>query len=339
VGELKVVRSICLFTESPSKHSIARLNSLSGRLAGAGFMVQTQRLCSPDVDSIFDMDRLGDAKTYLSLGQVKWDQSFSILDQLAHSRNVAFNVDLSNQAIDAMHVKLIEEIIAKDPAKTFSFTYTFQNSPSSPFFPSATYERSGFAIGLQPTNLSAEATTVDEWLGRMRDTWHEIDGLMAREEDYLGIDTSIAPLFDGPSSFVNFIRRLGLAFDRTVTSDLFLKLSSFIKEESERHVGLCGLMFPCLEDFELADEYEAGNFSVERCLFLSMQSGLGLDAYPLGVDEDPERIAEVLRLVQGLANKHRKPLSARFISDGRARIGERTALANPYLKDVAVRAL
>jgi len=32
-------------------------------------------------------------------------------------------------------------------------------------------------------------------------------------------------------------------------------------------------------------------------------------------------------------------LSARFISDGMARIGDQTALANPYLKDVIVRPL
>lgn len=59
----------------------------------------------------------------------------------------------------------------------------------------------------------------------------------------------------------------------------------------------------------------------------------------MGVDEDLDRILEVLRLVHGLSIKYRKPLPARFISDGRARIGERTDLNSPYLKDVTVRPL
>ena len=78
---------------------------------------------------------------------------------------------------------------------------------------------------------------------------------------------------------------------------------------------------------------------VERCTFLSLQSGLGLDAYPIAIDEVPTRIIEVLTLLQGLSNKHRKPLSARFISDGIARMGQRTNLRSPFLQDVEVRAL
>jgi uncharacterized protein (UPF0210 family) len=138
---------------------------------------------------------------------------------------------------------------------------------------------------------------------------------------------------------VNFLRRLGIDWDRAVSSDVFLGISRFIKSAAPRSVGLCGLMFPCLEDFELAEEYEQGRFSVERCVFLSLHSGLGIDSYPVGVDEDPDRMLEVLRLVQGLSDKFRKPLSARFISDGRARIGERTDLGSPYLRDVTVRPL
>jgi hypothetical protein len=312
---------------------------LAARLRGAGFTVQTERLCSPDINGIFDLDLQGDGATFLSVGSLNWDQSLSILDRFCRARNVAFNLDLSNEAIGALHVNLLRDLIDKNAAKTFSFTYTFNNAPSSPFFPSAEYERPGFTVGLQPTNLSVGVTTVDEWLARMRETWREIELLMAPEKDYLGVDTSIAPLFDGAGSLVNFLRRLGLDFSRSVTTDLFLKIADFIKQEGATHVGLCGLMFPCLEDFELADEYERGNFSVERCLFLSMHSGLGVDAYPVSVDEDPERIAEVLRLVQGLSNKHGKPLSARFISDGIARTGEKTALANRYLKDVTIRPL
>ena len=98
-------------------------------------------------------------------------------------------------------------------------------------------------------------------------------------------------------------------------------------------------MFPCLEDEELAKEYEKGMFSIERNLFLSLHSGLGIDTYPIGIDEDPQTILNILRLTQDLSKKHNKPLSIRFVSDGRARIGEKALFNNPYLYDVSIRSL
>src|SRR3990172_923395 len=98
-------------------------------------------------------------------------------------------------------------------------------------------------------------------------------------------------------------------------------------------------MLPCLEDFELAEEYENGNFSIERNVFLSLHSGLGIDTYPIGIDEKSQRVADILKLVQGLSNKYQKPLSARFVSDGKAKIGGKTDFGNQYLKDVVINPL
>ena len=98
-------------------------------------------------------------------------------------------------------------------------------------------------------------------------------------------------------------------------------------------------MFPCLEDFELADEYESSNFSIERNIYLSLHSGLGIDNYPIGTDEKPERVLEILKLLQGLSNKYKKALSVRIVSDGKTKIGEKTHFQNQFLKDVIVRKL
>jgi len=98
-------------------------------------------------------------------------------------------------------------------------------------------------------------------------------------------------------------------------------------------------MFPCVEDFELADEYECGNFTIERNIFLSLHSGLGIDTYPVGINETPERLCSILRLLRELAKKYSKPLSARFVSDGKAGIGDKTDFQNQYLKDVVIRPL
>ena len=43
--------------------------------------------------------------------------------------------------------------------------------------------------------------------------------------------------------------------------------------------------------------------------------------------------------LQGLSAKYKKPLSARFVSDGKTRINEKTDFQNQYLKDIIVRPL
>lgn len=57
---------------------------------------------------------------------------------------------------------------------TFNFAYVFNNRPSSPYFPSTAYERNGFAIGLQPTDLSEGCTTLDEWLQKVKASWDKL---------------------------------------------------------------------------------------------------------------------------------------------------------------------
>ena len=98
-------------------------------------------------------------------------------------------------------------------------------------------------------------------------------------------------------------------------------------------------MFPCLEDFNLAKEFEMGNFTIERNIYLSLHSGLGIDTYPIGVDEDRDKIVSILKLLQNLSSKYQKPLSARFISDGKAKIGQQTSFQNEFLKDVTIKKL
>jgi len=52
---------------------------------------------------------------------------------------------------------------------------------------------------------------------------------------------------------------------------------------------------------------------------------------------DAERILEILSLLQRLSVKYQKPLSARFVSDGKSRIGQKSDFQNQYLKDVEIR--
>ena len=335
----KVVRTLCCFAARPDEGTGARLQALAARLTVAGYQVQTVRVCSPRVSPAGLDAVVKDPAALLSLGSVPFEQVDALLPTVCGAGRVAFNTDLTEADIGAEHALLLFRMIAQNPATTFLFAYVFNHVPSSPYFPSARYERDGFSLGLQATDLAAGCTGLEEWLHRMETAWQELAVMFGNEEDFLGIDSSIAPLYEGDSSLVYFVRRLGYGLGEAVTSDLFLRMTAFIKTHNPRPVGLCGLMLPCLEDFELAAEYDRGGFPLERNLFASLQCGLGIDTYPVGVDERPERVVQVLRLVQGLAARFRKPLSVRLVSDGKARIGERTDFRNQYLMDVTVRPL
>ncbi len=334
----KIIRTICAFTDNLNSDTIKKLNDVRSQLEDNGYIIQTKRVCvaTKEFHPLIPYD---DGSLFLSLGSLSSQEVPALLNDFYTSKNVSFNIDLTNEEITEEHAQILFDVIKNKPRKTFNFTYVFNNSHSSPFFPSATYNSNGYAIGLQPTDLAEGCGSVDEWLSSMKTVWKEIHTMFASDGQFLGIDSSIAPLFQGQSSFINFIKRLGITFSPSTTTDIYMKITKFIKEENPKPIGLNGLMFPCLEDFELAEEYEKGEFSIERNVYLSLHSGLGIDTYPIAVDEKIGRVVEILKLVQGLSNKYKKPLSVRFVSDGKAKLGEKTDFQNQYLKDVLIRAL
>ncbi|MBI2600461.1 DUF711 family protein [Candidatus Daviesbacteria bacterium] len=335
----EVVRSVCYFTDNPNQQTVDKVNELEAKLVEKGYEVQTKRVCTPIADPIELQERVGDKTWLLCVGTLPFEQAVASLPKFYQADGVSFNVDLTSIPIDIPHTAPLFKIIKNRPGVTFNFTYVFNNKPSSPYFPSANYARNGFSIGLQPTDLAEDCSTLEEWLEKMKASWLRLDEMLGSDPDFLGIDSSIAPIFEGKGSLINFIRRLEMSFSGSVTTNTYVRITQFMKEQNPKPVGLCGLMMPCLEDFELADEYEGGNFSIERNVFLSLHSGLGIDTYPIGIDEDPKRVVEILRLVQALSQKYTKPLSVRFVSDGKAEIGQRTDFQNQYLKDVIVRPL
>ena len=332
----KIIRTICLFTDKISDESLGLLDKVSDKLQQHGFIIQTKRICLSDYDAKIDDKKMADSGILLGMGSVSFEELKDNLENFLASSNKSLNLDLTGEDIDMDHVEILFRIIKAAPVNTFNFTYGFNIPASTPYFPSAKFGQSGFSVGLQPTNLAANCKTLEEWFINMKQVWQEIDSLLEPIEGYLGIDSSIAPLFEGDASLINFIKKLGYDFNRSVTTDIYTRITRFIKEDNPRPVGLCGLMFPCLEDFELASEYEQGRFSIERNIFLSLHSGVGIDTYPIGIDQDKNKIMEILKLLQQLSDKYNKPFSARFVSDGQSTIGEVTDFKNKYLKDVKV---
>ncbi|MBI3980734.1 DUF711 family protein [Candidatus Microgenomates bacterium] len=335
----KIIRSLCYFTKNPSAGTVKAVDELAKLFKDQDYEIQTKRICSTNKKKIKELDlRYGNEYT-LSLGSLTKEEITANFDTLFDNVNTHFNLDLTSSRIDLSHVQILFGLIKKRPEKTFNFTFVFNNQPSAPFFPAASYQQEGFSLGLQSTDLSLGCNSSEKWLERTRTVWKEIMKLLRNRTDFLGIDSSVAPLVTPEGSFIGFIKRLGMNFSQSTTTDFYLKITSYIKSQNLKPVGLCGLMFPCLEDAELAREYEAGNFSLERNLYLSLHCGLGIDTYPIGIDEEQNKVLEILNVIQGLSNKYHKPLSCRFVSDGKTKIGGKTDFKNQYLQDVLLRSI
>ncbi len=337
----KIIRSICLFSPSPNKNeAVIKHQEIADLLQANKFQIQTQRLCFRNtsieaIEAEFDQQL-----PYLyALGSLNLIQMKAILPSFLESKlPISCNLQLQKK-VDMDAVDILKKIIHTSADKTFHFCFSFGAANNSPFFPSTHYDKTGFSIGLQATNLAAICPDSQTWMKSMLEVWNELAGTFAEFPDFLGIDSSIAPLFDGAGSFIHFAQQQVGPLGKLCTSDFFTQISNFIKKENPKPIGLCGLMFPCLEDFELAKCYEKGAFNIERTIFLSLHSGVGIDTYPIGIDESPERILQILSLVQALSQKYQKALSVRFVSDGYHKIGEKSNFENPYLKDVILRQL
>jgi uncharacterized protein (UPF0210 family) len=335
----KVIRSICYFTKKPNNEVVEKLVEIENLLKNKGFEIQTKRICSPTKNFTGLKNAINDNSILLGIGTLNISETKEKFDDFLEAGDVSFNLDLTNEKINEEHAGLLFKMFKDNPGASFCFSYTFNNAYSSPYFPSGEFQKEGFSIGLQPTDLAEGCNNLEEWLNNMKGVWEELDDLFKDNKEFLGIDSSIAPIFTGTGSLINFAKKINGSFNNSVLSDFYVRITEFIKENNPKPAGLCGLMIPCLEDFELTDEYEKGNFSIERNILLSLNSGLGIDTYPVGIDEDPKKIVEILQLIQALSNKYKKPLSVRLVSDGKARIGEKTDFKNQYLKDVIVRSL
>lgn len=334
---MKVIRTICYFTRDPGEKTTERLAQLAGRLEERGFAVQTRRVCTGGLSIEEVAQRLSSAR--FGVGPLSLAAASEQIEHLCRAHSAYFHVDCTHDDVGTGHVRLLQRIINSCAGKTFNIAFSFRVPASSPYFPCARYEREGFSIGMQPTTLAVGVSTLEEWLERMRESWSEIQATFEAETDFLGIDSSVAPHLGEGCSLVGALRNAGIDFEKAITGDTFLRITEFVRTQNPNPVGLCGLMLPCLEDDGLAEMYERGAFSLERNLFLSLQCGVGIDTYPIGIDEPEETITSTLRLVQGLSRKHDKPLSVRFVSDGRAAVGDHTEFDSPHLCDVVVRRL
>jgi len=189
----KIIRTICYFQKDPSEEVFQKLDKLEKLFIEKDHSIQTKRLCSPNVDKIIKLDKIYSPKGYfLAVGNVD-----NRIDELLQTNNIAFNYDLTVKEINLNDVQILLNVIKTSSAKTFAFTYVFNNPSSSPYFPSATYEKDGFSIGLQSTDLAEDCSSLSIWLEKMKQVWSEVNELIKNDPEFLGIDSSIAPFADG----------------------------------------------------------------------------------------------------------------------------------------------
>jgi hypothetical protein len=335
---VKIVRSICEFQEALPQAPWESLEERRRKCEDLGYSVQTLRLVYPgSVGHLSDIER--GASHLLALGVRSLREVDLIFDDFIDQPHVSLAIDGTSLEDMLPVATMVAELAGRAPEKMFEFSMVVNPAASSPYFPGAMYERSGYSIGLQSPSLREEGMSMGAWLSEMNSAWLELEDTFGQERDFIGIDSSVAPLGGGLGSFAEAAIAYKGSFSRAQTSDFFHSVSSWIRERNPRPAGYCGLMFPCLEDEGLSSLYEQGRFGVDTALFLSLHSGVGLDTYPIAMDEPPEILVDTLRLVRALSLKHRKSLSVRFVSDGIARVGHVTQFNNPYLQDVRVRSL
>ena len=223
----KIIRTICLFSDEITAQDIEKLDKISQLLKKNNFSIQTKRICLSDYKTQINDKELFDKGILLGLGEQTFEELKENFADFLKSENKAINLDLTNENITTEHADILFKIIDSKPDNTFRFTYGFNLPVSSPYFPSAKFGQKGFAIGLQPTDLSENCKSVAEWLEKMKIVWEEIDLLLKSIYGYLGIDSSIAPLFQDSSSLINFVKRLGLDFSHSATTDIYTTISKF----------------------------------------------------------------------------------------------------------------
>lgn len=230
--------------------------------------------------------------------------------------------------------------------------------PGGPFFPQA-YHRGAewtVSVGLQsagvireaietlasevgpgPVTLAALTSRVREALRAAAAPVVALVRQVAEDAGYRfgGIDLSPAPM--GEESIADAIEAAGLGlFGEPGTLAICAALTEAIRRVNVPQCGYCGLMLPVLEDETIGERCAEGKVTVTSLLAYSAVCGTGLDTVPLPGDTPPERLAALLLDVAMLAQRLRKPLSARlFLVPGGA-AGELTNFASPYLTNTRI---
>jgi uncharacterized protein (UPF0210 family) len=157
---------------------------------------------------------------------------------------------------------------------------------------------------------------------------------------YKGIDASPAPSLLEEESLAYAFEKLGIEyFGASGTLVIAAMITRVLRSLPVKQCGYSGLMLPVLEDYGLAERYSEGRFTLESLLAFSAVCGTGLDCVPLPGDVPVSRLALIIMDMASLADKLKKPLSARLFPVPGKKAGDRTDFQSPYLVDCTIKSV
>jgi uncharacterized protein (UPF0210 family) len=270
---------------------------------------------------------------------------------LSFTRSVASASTGVDQGAIAEAARAMASIAHSSPGGegNFRFAATAFCPPGTPFFPAAYYETPlAFSIGLETPALMLEALTgvqdmatagkalqahMDAALTSVEAVAHRLQ--VQHKRHYLGIDTSPAPGLDASIGAV-IERMTGSAFGSPSTLTACAAITSVLKGLQVRTCGYSGLMLPVLEDRVLARRAVEGRYGISELLLYSSVCGTGLDVVPLAGDIAVGKLSALIGDTAALANRYRKPLSARLFPVPGKLAGDLVSFENPFLTDSVI---
>lgn len=300
---------------------------------------------------------------FLSIGTVhEPDHVELISDIISSTRHISASVLVAGKDHQVDH-ELIEKAAmmmhqisrnTQGGEGNFRFAAIAHCPPDTPFYPAGYHQgRPCFSIALECSDLVSQAfedahdladaeKKLTEMLGAYYKKIEKTAQKYARKTRfvYKGLDASPAPSLLKEESLAFAFEKLGIEyFGASGTLVIAAMITRVLRSLPVKQCGYSGLMLPVLEDYGLAQRYSEGKFTLESLLAFSAVCGTGLDCVPLPGDIPVSRLAAIISDVASLADKLKKPLSARLFPVSGKKAGERTDFQSPYLVDSTIQSV
>jgi uncharacterized protein (UPF0210 family) len=350
-------------------------HELRGMFEKGGFEVQTERITTQSwiehcrdmlaeqiIKEIQALERIVLANDigFVSIGTVSGPDYVELIpDIISNVPHVSASILVAGKDHPADHDLIEKSALAmqrisqqtKGGEGNFRFAAIAHCPSDTPFYPAGYHQgRPCYSIALECSDLVNLAFTdtkdiadAEKQLSKiLSDHYKKIEKIAQQYEKktkfvFKGIDASPAPSLVKEESLAFAFEKLGIEyFGASGTMMIAAMVTRVLKSLPVKQCGYSGLMLPVLEDYGLAERYSQGRFTLDSLLAFSAVCGTGLDCVPLPGDVPVSRLAAIITDMASLADKLKKPLSARLFPVPGKKVGERTSFGSPYLVDATI---
>ncbi len=288
---------------------------------------------------------------YIAIGPAGFDnlEDYALVPKIIGATENVFcsaymaspEVGVSIPAVRAC-AEIITQLAPQDPNGFANLYFTaLANVPAgSPFFPAAFHDGGapGFGLATEAASLAVEVLSQADGLAaglqalqqaiedhgkRLSDVGEQVASQTGFR--FTGIDFSLAPFPEESSSLGTALERMGVPHTGQHGSlAAAAMLAATLDQADFPRIGFSGLLFPPLEDANLAQRAAENILTVKDLLMYSAVCGTGLDTIPLPGDTTPEELTPLLLDLAALALRLDKPLTARLMPVPGKQAGEPT---------------